>query len=111
MNENQNTQWSKKDDMLLITSRHKGIDFQVKQLGRSRKAIKSRLSLLETNGTIDDTYILSSSDYWETAELRKKYVGMIDWCFHIIENYELSIDDMQLLSLAFDNKELMEEEG
>jgi hypothetical protein len=104
MNENQNKAWTPKEDALLITSRHRGIDYQLNLLGRSRKAIKTRLSLLEKNGTIDDTYILTSDDYWESKELREKYVGVIEWCQYVVDNYNLSTDDIKLLSLVFDCK-------
>ena len=102
MNENQNKQWDIKSDILLITSRHKGIDYQLNLLGRSRKAIKTRLSLLEKNGTIDQTVIITSEDNKANVNLMDKYIGVIEWCKHIVDNYELSSDDLQLLMLSFD---------
>ncbi|MHA2040081.1 MAG: hypothetical protein ACW98X_27035 [Promethearchaeota archaeon] len=104
MNENQNKEWSTKDDILLITSRHRGIDYQLNLLGRSRKAIKTRLSLLQKNGSIDDTVIITAGDHKDNGDLQKKYIGVIEWCEHITQNYELSSDDIQLLLLVFDCK-------
>lgn len=109
MNENQNKAWTPKEDALLITSRHRGVDYQLNLLGRSRKAIKTRLSLLEKNGAIDDTYILTSDDYWESKELRKKYVGVIEWCQHVTETYEINSEDLQLLLLALNNNTVCNE--
>ena len=102
MNENQNTQWDIKDDILLITSRHRGIDYQLNLLGRSRKAIKTRLSLLEKNGSIDQTVVITSDDKAANINLMDKYLGIIEWCKHITDTYELSSDDLQLLMLVFD---------
>ena len=102
MNQNQNKQWSIKEDILLVTSRHKGIDFQLNLLGRSRKAIKTRLSLLEKNGTIDQTVVITSEDKATNTNLMDKYIGVIEWCKHITDTYELSSDDLQLLMLVFD---------
>ena len=100
MNENKNKAWTIKDDILLITSRHKGIDYQLNLLGRSRKAIKTRLSLLAPQ--IEDTAVITAGDQEANIKLMDKYIHIVEWCKLIVDNYEISSDDLQLLMLAFD---------
>jgi hypothetical protein len=100
MNENQNKPWPIKDDILLITSRHKGIDYQVNLLGRSRKAIKARLSFLAPQ--IEDTTVISAGDRAANINLMDKYISVVEWCKHIVDTYEIAPDDLQLLMMVFD---------
>jgi hypothetical protein len=121
---NQNKKWSPQDDQWLIENRHKGVDYLMQHLDRSRKAIKQRFSTLEKQGKIQETIVVKLKDLAQNIELgeqavaitesaenrvisvlqteQAKYMELVDWACHIIKTYGEVIDptDVELLLLV-----------
>jgi hypothetical protein len=89
MNHKQNTHWTAEDDAKLIANQHKGLNHLHNIFGRSRKAIKTRLNVLKKKEL--------------NSNLIARYLDILDWVKYIHDNYDLTIEDKELLCLALHN--------
>lgn len=123
MEDKKNTHWSEKDDNWLIENRHRGINYLAGELGRTRKAIKSRFTTLFNEGKIQQTIVVEKDSVEslmdnlilkqvqlvgsmeESNQVRQKNIDLLDWALHIIKSYDISPEDCALLGLVAFNKE------
>lgn len=115
--DNKNTHWTSEQDLWLIENRHRGVNYLMNELGRTRKAIRTRFSTLLKEGKIDKTIVMNKSKVEEIVgekcktseelyntkesvlELMQSKIGMVDWALHIMNNYDVEQDDKELFFL------------
>ena len=115
--DNKNTHWTPEQDLWLIENRHRGVNYLMSELGRTRKAIRTRFSTLLKEGQIDQTIVMNKSAIKEiisskckmseelyntkesVLELMQSKIGIVDWALHIMNNYDLEQDDKELFFL------------
>jgi len=115
--DNKNTHWTPEQDLWLIENRHRGVNYLMNELGRTRKAIRTRFHTLLKEGKIDQTIVMSKSslkdiigskckmseELYDTKEsvieLMQSKIGMVDWALHIMNNYDVDQDDKELFFL------------
>ena len=115
--DNKNTHWTPEQDLWLIENRHRGVNYLMSELGRTRKAIRTRFSTLLKEGKIDQTIVMNKSAIKEiisskckmseelyntresVLELMQSKIGIVDWALHIMNNYNLEQDDKELFFL------------
>ena len=121
---NKNTHWTPEQDLWLIENRHRGVNYLMTELGRTRKAIRTRFYTLFKEGKIDETVVITKSslkdiigskceiseELYDTKEsvieLMQSKIGMVDWALHIMNNYNVEQDDKELFFLlAFPEEE------
>lgn len=115
--DNKNTHWTSEQDLWLIENRHRGVNYLMNELGRTRKAIRTRFSTLLKEGKIDETIVMNKSKVEEIVgekcktseelyntrenvlELMQSKIGIVDWALHIMNNYDIEQDDKELFFL------------
>lgn len=115
--DNKNTHWTPEQDLWLIENRHRGVNYLMNELGRTRKAIRTRFSTLLKEGKIDETIVMNKSKVEEIVgekcktseelydtkesiiELMQSKIGMVDWALHIMNSYNIEQDDKELFFL------------
>jgi hypothetical protein len=115
--DNKNTHWTSEQDLWLIENRHRGVNYLMNELGRTRKAIRTRFSTLLKEGKIDETIVMNKSKVEEIVgekcrtseelyntresilELMQSKIGIVDWALHIMNNYDVQQDDKELFFL------------